>query len=173
MSTGTSPSPDARSGRGSRYLRQRPVRVHLTGNRTLEGQMHVAEGQSLIGFLDSKKAFLNLTSVRWLDGRGADDPLPHLSIRISQIVWVIPLDGSLALSSAMAPTEDSREVVLDLVGDQTLAVQLHIAAEQRMSDYIDSNPSFVPLRSARLGGGGEVVERLAVNHQAILTIRES
>lgn len=173
MPRGFNPSTDARREGGSLYLRQRPVRLLLRGNRALEGKMHIAEGQSLIGFLDSKKAFLNLTSVRWLDGRGAEDPLPHLSIRISQIVWLIPLDSSLALSSAVSPTEDSREVVLDLVGALTLHVRLHIAHEQRMSDYFDSNPSFVPLRQARVGDGGDVVERMAVNHQAILTIRET
>ncbi len=64
--------------------------------------MHVAEGQSLIGFLDSRKAFLNLTSVRWLDGRG-EGSLPHLAIRISQIVWIVPQDPFLSLSSAIVP----------------------------------------------------------------------
>lgn len=173
MSTRFSPSSDARREGGSLYLRQRPVRILLQGNRSLEGMMHVAEGQSLIGFLDGKKAFLNLTSVRWLDGRGSDAALPHLSIRISQIVWVVPVDASLGLSSAVSPTEDSREVVLDLVGDRTLTVRLHIAHEQRMSDYFDSNPSFVPLRSAQVRDSGDVIERLAVNHRAILTIRET
>jgi hypothetical protein len=173
VSSGLSPTADARREGGSLYLRQRPVRLLLRGNRPLEGKMHVAEGQSLIGFLDSKKAFLNLTSVRWLDGRGSETALPHLSIRISQIVWVVPLDSSLSLSSAVSPTEDSREVVLDLVGDMTLTVRLHIAREQRMSDYFDSNPSFVPLRSAQVRDSGDVIERLAVNHQAILTIGET
>jgi hypothetical protein len=42
-----------------------------------------------------------------------------------------------------------------------------------MSDYIDANPSFVPLRAARIGESGEVIERLAINHRAILTIRET
>jgi hypothetical protein len=134
--------------------------------------MHVADGQSVIGFLDSRNSFLNLTSVRWLDGRGSESALPHLSVRVSQIVWMVPQDASLPLSSAVTPTEDSREVELDLVGDVTLRVSLNIAHETRMSDYFDSNRSFVPLRSARVGRTGEVLERLAVNHQAILTIRE-
>jgi hypothetical protein len=85
---------------------------------------------------------------------------------------MVPLDPSLPLSSAITPTEDSREVELNLVGDHTLRVSLNIAHETRMSDYLDSNRTFLPLRSARVGHGDEVIERLAVNHQAILTIRE-
>lgn len=173
MSSDPRSSADAPRGGASLYLKHRPVRVLLRGNRALEGIMHVAEGQSLIGFLDSKKAFLNLTSVRWLDGRGAEGALPHMSIRISLIVWVVPLDSSLALSSAVLPTEEARDVILDLVGDLTLTVRLNIAHEQRMSDYIDANPSFVPLRAARVSESGEVIERLAINHRAILTIRET
>jgi hypothetical protein len=155
------------------YLHQRPVRLLLRGNRALEGTMHVAEGQSLIGFLDSRKAFLNLTSVRWLDGRGSGSSLPHLSIRVSQIVWVVPLDASLALTSAVEPTDQSREVELELVGDVGVRVRLNIADEQRMSDYLDSNPSFVPLRSAHVRESNELMERIAVNHTAILTVRET
>ena len=134
--------------------------------------MHVAEGQSLSAFLGMKSFFLNLTSVRWLDGRPEEDRLPHLSIRISQIVWVVPLDGSLPLSSAASPVGSGREVELDLVGDVTVHVTLNIAEEQRMSDYFDSNTSFVPLRSARVLQSREVIDRLAVHHEAILTIRE-
>ncbi len=135
--------------------------------------MHLAEGQSLIGFLDSRKAFLNLTEVHWLDGRGGGSSLPHLAIRISQIVWVVPQDPSLALSSAVVPTEQSREVELELVGDVGIRVRLNIADEQRMSDYLDSNPSFVPLRSVRVRETQEVMERIAVNHTAVLTVRET
>lgn len=156
----------------SLYLRQRPVRVLLQGNRSLEGQMHISEGQSLVGFLQMRKFFLNLTSVRWLDGRGGEDALPHLSIRLSQIVWVEPLDGELPLSTGLSPGQEAREVELQLVGDVTLRVTLGIANEMRMSDYFDSNAAFIPFRSARAGSGRETVERLAVNHESILTIRE-
>jgi hypothetical protein len=125
-----------------------------------------------VGFLGMKKFFLNLTDVRWLDGRGGEDPLPHLSIRLSQIIWVAPLDRALPLSTGMTPSSDGREVEFHLVDDLTLEVTLGIANEQRMSDYFDSNPSFIPLRSVRTAAGTEALDRLAVNHEAILAIRE-
>jgi len=166
-------STQARAGEpSSLYLRQRPVRVFLRGNRSLEGHLHISEGQSLVGFLGMKKSFLNLTSVRWLDGRGGAEPLPHLSIRISQIVWIEPLDGALPLSTGVAPSDGAREVELQLVGDVTLNVTLGIADEMRMSDYLDSNPAFIPLRAARPKEGTGPIDRLAVNHECILTVRE-
>lgn len=172
MSSFNTPRSGRASEDGSLYLIQRPIRVRLRGNRTLEGLIHISEGQSLIGFLGMKKFFLNLTQVRWLDGRGSEDALPHLSIRLSQIVWVAPLDGALPLSTGMTPTSEGREVELHLVGDVTLEVTLGIADEQRMSDYFDSNPSFIPLRSARMPHGADTLDRLAVQHEAILAIRE-
>ena len=166
-------SPQARAGESpSLYLRQCPVRVFLRGNRSLEGSLHISEGQSLVGFMGMKKSFLNLTSVRWMDGRGGEGALPHLSIRISQIVWIEPLDGGLPLSTGLTPNDGAREVEFQMVGDVTLNVTLGIANEMRMSDYLDSNPAFIPLRSARLGDGRDAIERLAVNHECVLTVRE-
>lgn len=172
MSTSTSEQGEP-AHTGPLYLRQRTVRVLLRGNRSLEGQVHISEGQSLVGFMGMKKFFLNLTSARWLDGRGSNEPLPHLSIRISQIVWLEPVDGDLPLSTGLSPTEGAREVELHLVGGVRLHVTLGIANEMRMSDYFDSNAAFIPFRAARAGDGQEPIERLAVNHEAILTIREA
>jgi hypothetical protein len=134
--------------------------------------MHIPQGQSLVRFLGLKKHFLNLTDVRWLDGRPEEGALTHLSIRISQIVWVVPLDGTLALSSAANPFVGQRTVELYIVGGLAIEVTLGISDEQRMSDYFDSNTAFVPLRSARVAQSQELIERLVVNHESILAIRE-
>ena len=157
---------------GSLLLQKLPIRILLRGDRSLDGMMHVPEGQSLTAFLGMKSYFLNLTDVRGLDGRPEEERIDHLCIRISQILWVVPLDGALSLSSAASPLGGSRQVELDLVGGIKLRVTLSIAEEQRMSDYFDSNTSFVPLRSAQVLRTREVIDRLAVNHEAILTIRE-
>lgn len=154
-------------------LRKRPVRVLLRGNRSLEGLIHVSEGQSLTGFLGMKKYFLNLTEVKWLDTPAEGEPLPHLGIRISQIVWVVPLDGALPLSSAQSAPAGQRSVELHLVDGVTLHVTLRIAPELRMSDYFDSNAAFIPLRDARATGSSRAIDRLAVQHEAILAIRET
>jgi len=151
---------------------RRPVRLRLKGGRTLAGKIHISEGLPLLGFLSSRKHFLNLTDVSWSDGAPTSEDVPHLSVRLSQIVWVEPRERGLHLSSATLPTEDSRAVELHLEGNLHLHVQLNIARETRMSDYLDANTSFLPLWSTRVVRSGEVMERIALKHEAILAIRE-
>ncbi len=152
-------------------LHRRAVRVHLRGGVTLRGRIHVAEGQSLCGFLSAGRFFLNLTGVRIEDDQQGEE-LPHLSVRLRQIVWVEPLDPALRLSSAAVPSEERRGIELHLEGGHQLRVELNVSSETRMSDYLDANPWFIPLWYVRISGEEQVVERVALNHFAILTIRE-
>lgn len=152
-------------------LHRRAVRVRLRGGLTLRGLIHVAEGQSLCGFLSAGRFFLNLTEVRGEDDSG-DEELPHLSVRLRQIVWVEPLDSALRLSSAAVASDETRRIELRLEGGDQLQVELNVSSETRMSDYLDANPWFIPLWYVRVVGEERVVERVALNHFAILTIRE-
>lgn len=153
-------------------LHRRAVRVRLRGGLTLRGHIHVAEGQSLCGFLSAGRFFLNLTEVRREDDSGGEE-LPHLSVRLRQIVWVEPLDSALRLSSAAVASEETRRIELRLEGGDQLQVELNVSSETRMSDYLDANPWFIPLWYVRVVGEERVVERVALNHFAILTIRET
>ncbi len=154
-------------------LSTRRVQVLLRGNRLLEGLIHVPDGQSLTGFLEVKKYFLNLTQARWVGGVTSERVVPHFALRVNQVIWVVPLDGDIALTSVIPPEGSDRKAELHLVDNVSLNVTLHIATEQRMSDYFDSNIGFVPLKDARITSSGEVHEALAVNHGAILAIRET
>lgn len=151
---------------------RRPVRLRLKGGRTLTGRIHISEGLPLLGFLSSRNHFLNVTDVTWSGADAGAEDVPHLSVRLSQIVWVEPRERGLHLSSAALPTAESRAVELHLEGELHLHVQLNIARETRMSDYLDANTSFLPLWSARIVRTGEVMERVALNHEAIFAIRE-
>lgn len=155
------------------HLQTRAVRVLLRGNRSLEGLIHIPEGQALLTFLGMRRFFVNLTSVRWTDAPPDVEPMAHLSIRMSSIVWVVPSDQALHLTAGPGPTDTGREVELHLVDGWSLNVTLNIAGEQRMSDYFDSNVSFTSLWNARILGSGRTLERMAVNHDAILAIRET
>lgn len=157
--------------RAPSHLVRRGVRILLRGGKTLEGLIHIPEGMPLLDFLRAKRFFLNLTSVK-MDAAGEDAPIEHLSLRLSNVVWVIPLEGALHVSSSVGPVADKRAVELQLVDNHTLTVSLQIAQEQRMSDYLDANLGFLPLWSAVLPSTGQHLERLAVNHDAILAIRE-
>lgn len=165
-------TPDAIS-RGHSRLERKPVSVRLRGGRSLEGVIHIPEGLSLLHFLGSKKYFVNLTAVRYVEASKGQTPIAHLSIRLSNIVWIIPRDPTLHISSASIPSESSRSVEIELVDGVRLEVSLNLADEQRMSDYLDANWAFLPLWSARVSTVSEVVERMAINHEAILSIRET
>jgi hypothetical protein len=158
--------------RGPAHLEKKAVRVRLRGGKSLEGMIHIPEGLSLLHFLGTKKNFLNLTSVRDSDGPDDRPHVEHLSLRLSNLVWLIPQDGTLHVSTASTPTSESRTVEIQLVDDVEITVELNVAEEQRMSDYLDANWSFLPLWEARVPVTGETIERLAVNHEAILAIRE-
>lgn len=152
-------------------LRRRAVRIRLRHNRALTGQIHISDGPSLTAFLSGKLFFLNLTDVLW-EGTTEDHRLPHLSVRLDEIIWVEPLEATLHLSSAALPSEEARDVELHVDRNVRLHVQLNVARETRMSDYLDANPGFLPLWSVRIIGGGEPLDRVALNHRAIEVIRE-
>ncbi|MBT8397271.1 MAG: hypothetical protein HKO65_20355 [Gemmatimonadetes bacterium] len=163
---------NSRFPRAPAHLQQKPVQVLLRGGQTLEGEVHIPEGLPLLNFLGSKRFFLNLTSVRRPNRGEGSDVVEHLSLRMSNLVWVIPLDGTLHLSAASAPVHSERAVELQLVDGLELTVKLNISKEQRMSDFLDANSGFVPLFSAQIESTSKVIDRLAVNHEAILAIRE-
>jgi hypothetical protein len=98
--------------------------------------------------------------------------LPHLGLRLSHIIWVVPLDSALPLSSAMMSPETSRCVELTLDGGLVLRVRIDIADELRMSDYFDAHPDFLPMRSVRTGDETALIDRMAVNGGAIRTFKE-
>ncbi len=158
--------------RGPSHLQKKAVQVRLRGGQSLEGSIHIPEGLSLLHFLGTKKYFLSLTSVRPSGDPEGQALFDHLSLRLSNVVWIIPKDGTLHVSTATIPANSSRTVELQLVDGVRLTVDLNIAEEQRMTDYLDANWAFLPLWSARMPSTSEVIERLAVNHEAILAIRE-
>jgi hypothetical protein len=158
--------------RGASILEKKPIMVRLRGGQSLQGMIHIPEGLSLLHFLGTKKFFLNLTSVRLLGEAEGQETSDHLSLRLSNVVWIVPREGTLHLSGGALPTAASRPVELHLVDGIKLAVDLNIADEQRMSDYLDANWAFLPLWSASVPETSEVIERMAVNHEAILAIRE-
>lgn len=162
------PTPRDRS-----HLQRKRVQVLLRGSTGMEGEIHVPEGQPLLHFLGMKRYFLNLTAVSSVERDGTRGEIrDHLSIRLSNVIWVVPLDDTLHISTASPPSDSTRTVELQLVDGFTLTVTLDISLEQRMSDYLDANSGFLPFWNAGTPFGERAIERLAVNHEAILAVRE-
>ena len=158
--------------RGPGHLKQKAVSVRLRGGQSVVGSIHIPDGLSLPQFLGAKKHFLNLTSVRPSDSPDEGESIGHLSLSLASVVWLIPEDGTLHVDSASVPAESTRSVEIELVDAVRLQVVLHIAEEQRMSDYLDSNWPFLPLWSARNPEAEQTIERLVINQRAVLSIRE-
>lgn len=152
-------------------LERLPVQVRLNSGTTLTGHIHIAGGSTILEFLSAKSHFLNLTDVR-SEIAGSPAQLHHLGVRLAEVSWIQPLDEALHLTSASLPTDEAREVELHVAGGVVLHVLLHIAPETRLSDYLDSTTSFIPLTAARVVHTGDVMDRVALNHAAVLTVRE-
>lgn len=168
-------SPEVRGGTSASEssLRQRRVRIRLRRSRIVEGDIHIAPERSLVDFLLVRKHFLNLTSVRWMgDATWEEDEMQHLAIRMSQILWVEPVDPDLRLSASALPSFEARPVEIHLEGDIPLHLSLHLADEHRMSDFLDATSDFIPFRRAKILDAERVVPALAINRAAIMTIRE-
>jgi hypothetical protein len=162
------PGENGFSSRNSPELERRPVLVRLRSGRTVDGSIHISRGQPLIDMLAMKKSYLNLTGARWSED---GDRVPHLSLRVQEILWVMPRDGALILSSAAPTSQSPRKVELHLVDGSTLTVTVGLASELRMSDYFESSPSFLPIWDVS-GAIPEESRRLAVYEGAIMAIRE-
>jgi len=155
------------------HLQRKKVQVLGRGGTGMEGEIHIPEGQPLLHFLGMKRYFLNLTAVTQVAADGTPgDTQGHLSIRLSNVIWVVPMDETLHISTASPPPDSNRTVELQLVDGFTLKVTLDISREQRMSDYLDANSGFLPFWNAGAPFGKRAIERLAVNHEAILAVRE-
>jgi len=153
----------------SQFLR-RLVRFVMRGNRVVEGNIHVTEGQSLAVFLTTRRVLASLTEARWI-GPGMQ-VMAHLAIRTEKILWAGSLDDALPVSTNVRPVARPRwaELVLDEVGP--LQVALYAGEEQRLTDYFDSAPVFLPIMQATIPGSDKMLGPIAVNTSMIAAIRE-
>ena len=91
---------------------------------------------------------------------------------MERILWLVPLDPTLPLQSASRPPDATREVELRIEGGLLMKVRIPLADEQRMSDFFDARPGFIAMRSVQIGSAADPVDRLVMNSESIVTIRE-
>jgi hypothetical protein len=153
----------------SQFLR-RLVRLAVRGNRVVEGNIHVTEGQSLSVFLTTRRVLASLTEARWV---GPDVQLmPHFAIRTEKILWAMSLDEALPVTTNLRAPPKPRWVELILDGDVVMHAALFITEEQRLTDYFDAAPTFLPVAQSTLPGTDKMLGPLALQSSAILGIRE-
>lgn len=153
---------------GGSPFQQRRVQVAAERQPRTEGDVHVTQGQTLSAFLDSRRHFLSLTSAT----QEGETDWSHIAIRIESVLWVRSVDGALPLAAAAGAHQSGRPAELVLTDGARLRVELKIAAEQRLTDYIDVPPFFVPVYDAKDAASAEPLGDLALNTRRILSIRE-
>jgi hypothetical protein len=158
---------DDRAMQSTFYRKQ--IRLVLRHGRTVEGNIHVTEGQSLTISLAARRFLVNLTEVHWRD---AADEIEHIAIRVDQILWAAPIHSSIAVTHGLPPVDHARRAELGFDDGTVIEVALYIAQEQRLTDYIDTACGFMAVVRANNVTTGEALGPVTVNTGRIQTIRE-
>lgn len=146
----------------------RRLRFFLRDHRVLDANARVPQGQYLATYLASRTRYVNLTAVDWL---GTGSEVPHMALKVDHVLWASSEDGELPLTSALAAAS-ARRVQVELEGGYLISAGLLLVENQRLSDYLQSAPPFVPLRDAELRPRRKPLGDIAVNHDAIQVVRE-
>lgn len=146
----------------------RRLRLFLRDHRVLDANAQVPEGQTLSTYLATRTRYVNLTHGEWL---GTGEKVSHMALKVDTVLWAASRDGDLPLTGATAPGA-ARRVDIELQGGYLLEAGLLLIDTQRLSDYLQSAPAFIPLRAAQLRPRGKALGDIAVNQQSIQVVRE-
>lgn len=147
-----------------------PRRLHLVlrDHRALEAHAQVPPGQPLAAYLASRVRYVHLTDVDWL---GTGEHVPRMALKVASILWAFARGGDPALTGA-AERAVTRLVDVEVEGGYLLAASLVLTKDQRLSDFLQSAPQFIPLRAAALRPRGKVLGDIVVNQDAMQVVRE-
>ena len=146
----------------------RRLRIFLRDHRILDASARVPRGQYLSTYLASRTRYVNVTSAEWM---GIGEHVGHMAVKVDKILWAASEDGELALTGALAAST-ARRVEVELEGGYVVTAGLLLVQNQRLSDYLQSAPAFVPLRNAELRPRGKRLGDVVVNQDAIQVVRE-
>ena len=146
----------------------RRLRIFLRDHRVLDASARVPRGQYLSTYLASRTRYVNLTSVEWV---GIGEHVGHMALKVDTVLWAASQDGELPLTGALA-AGTARRVEVELEGGYLVSAGLLLVQNQRLSDYLQSAPAFVPLRNAELQPRGKALGDVVVNQDAIQVVRE-
>jgi hypothetical protein len=140
-------------------LPARRLRLFLRDFRMVEATIGLSEGQSLTQYFASRKQYVNLRAAKWAS---SSDVTRHAVLKIDQVLWAAALDNDIPLINAMAQNAP-REVEVQLDGGLLVRAGLNVGEGQRLIDYLESQPQFVPMRSAQLLRSGRPPKEVNVS----------
>jgi hypothetical protein len=144
------------------------LRLFLRDHRVLDADVRIPQGQTLATYLASRNRYVNLTGVDWV---GTGSTVQHMALKVTTILWASSHVGDLLLTTALG-SGPARRVRLELTGGYLLSAGLLLVRNQRLSDYLQAAPAFVPLRDAELLPRHTSLGDIVVNQEAIQAVRE-
>jgi len=127
-------------------LPTRRLRLFLRDFRMVEATISLSEGQSMLQYFLSRKQYVNLREAKWTT---SGDRVEHAVLKIEQVLWAASIDNDIPLISTMPPHQP-REVEIQLDAGLLVRAGLNIGDGQRLSDYLESQGHFLPVRNAQL-----------------------
>jgi hypothetical protein len=146
----------------------RRLRLFLRDHRVLDASARVPEGQTLATYLATRTRYVNLTEI---DRLGTGEVVPHMALKVDTLLWAASRDGDVPLTNAVTAS-DARRVDVEMEGGYVVSAGLLLVDAQRLSDYLQSAPTFIPLRAAVLRPRGKPLGDIVVNQDAIQVVRE-
>ena len=127
-------------------LPARRLRLFLRDFRMIEAHIGLAEGQSLTQYFVTRKHYVNLRAAKW---SGSDETIDHVVLKVEQVLWVAAMDDDIALTQATSPAA-LRAVEVQLDGGLLMRAGMFLSEGQRLSDYLEAQPQFIPMRNVAL-----------------------
>ena len=127
-------------------LPTRRLRLFLRDFRMVEAHISLAEGQSLQQYFASRKQYVNMREAKWAN---TNETIKHAVLKIEQVLWAGAIDNDVKLTQAMAQAAP-REVEIQLDGGLLMRAGLILGEGQRLSDFLESQPTFIPVQNAQL-----------------------
>ena len=140
-------------------LPTRRLRLFLRDFRMVEAQISLAEGQALMQYFASRKQYVNLRGARWAS---TNENVRHAALKVDQVLWASAMDNDIPLLGGTISTEP-REVEVQLEGGLLVRAGMIIGGGQRLSDYLESQPQFLPVRNAQLLRSGRPPKEVNVS----------
>jgi hypothetical protein len=127
-------------------LHTRRLRLFLRDFRMVEAHISVSEGQPLMQYFASRKHYVTVRGAKWAN---SNDTVKFAVLRVEQILWAAAMDNDVALTPGTSSTTP-REVEMQLDGGLLVRAGLVLGENQRLGDYLEAQPQFLPLRNAQL-----------------------
>ncbi|HUP88278.1 MAG TPA: hypothetical protein VM100_02955 [Longimicrobiales bacterium] len=125
----------------------------------VEAQISLGDGQSLMQYFASRKQYVNMRGAKWAS---TDEFIKHAVLKVEQVLWAAALDNDIPLNAAnIAATP--RDVEIQLEGGLLVRAGISAGDGQRLSDYLESQPQFLPMRNAQLLRSGRPPKEVNVS----------